>query len=83
MDRSTRHRATIYSRNQRGELVELRTRQAATPELAVEIAITAARRQRLGAVAYTVEIDADGWEVGTPEVLGRWGAVPEGQSPPA
>lgn len=79
MDRRTRHRTIIYSLNQRGELVELRTRQVASPEEAVRVAVEAGRRRPLGAVAYTVEIDVDGWEVGTPEVLGRFGNVPGGQ----
>ena len=82
MDRRTRHRATIYSPNQRGELVELRTRQAPTPEGAIAIAIAAARRRPLGAVAYTVQLDVDGWEDGDPVVLGRWGNVPDAQPLP-
>ena len=82
MDRRTRHRTVVYSPNPRGDLVEIRIRKAPTAEEAVKLAVADGRRWPLGAVAYTVEIDGDGFECGQPEVLGRFGNVPHADPMP-
>lgn len=71
-----RHRIMIYAQNQRGELVEVGVRQHGSAFAACLYAHDLARGRR-GALAYRTEVDQDGWEIGAPIVLARFGMTPD------